>query len=244
MDEKDSPEKFHKRKQDDDGSRHAVDVRRRRRSDEVVEKSIQREGRNRRQSESSVSNLRRRSPETLVSDSSLDHDTPMSSYKSASERITDEHVAMSPSVTHESPRTSENASEEIVWPTWISAMTLNPPPNKELEELVRRQRQRKQRREEASREALPSPIRWDAPSPSNQAVDRDDQMEIDVSSMKTAKAILVGSGWRALKDGRKVPIVSSQFRPATEAATDPRGLSYRVDLEERVSRQVWQRVAL
>jgi len=249
MEENDLSDGVHKRKaessnkENENNEHRSIETRRRRRSDDYeASKSSQsrmREEGKRRQSESNP--RRRQTPEAYKSESSLDYDhrTPSSTYKSASERITDEHIASSPMI-QESPRNRENTSEEIIWPTWISSMTISSPP-KELEDLLRRQKMRKQRQREEILHQLSSPA---VDTPSNFSVLQDACSDIDVTGIRSAKAVLIGDGWRLLKDGRKMAIIGSQFRSASESATDPRSSSYRMDLEQRISHHTWEKIAL
>jgi len=224
----------------------SIDHRKKRRSSDNYDNSNYRtkDGRERRPSETNIKRIET-TPDSSKSESSLDHDTPQTIYKSASERITDEYASTSSPIVHNREILDQNtSSEEIIWPSWLGG-SMMPPPPRELEDISRRQKQRRLKMEESPLRDQHS-IGSTQPSPSMKLEIKkhiDLAPDIDVSNMRTAKAVLSGDGWRVM-NGKRVAIVSAKFRSSSELPIDPRSGTYSKELDNRLSMLVLDNVAL
>jgi len=133
--------------------------------------------------------------------------------KSGSETISDEHSSSFSGslVVSSSIRGSlldETSQDQIIWPSWLDpagSFSANITPLPEFQPFIQEKKILKQKKQEELKAQL-----------------GDNQLHIDVSTLKNSKGVLSGDGWMRQKDGTRLPNIFWKFIQNALPPIDPR----------------------
>jgi len=135
--------------------------------------------------------------------------------KSGSETISDEHNASFNSIfagKASSLVLDEVSQDNIVWPSWLDptgklSANIAPPP--EFQPFIQNRKKQRLKQREEIQAHLGDPL-----SP------------VNVTTLKSAKGVLSGDGWKRQKDGERLPNIFWKFLSGETQPVDPRGQDY------------------